>query len=83
MKGLELRQATEEDDNFLYHLKKLTPKHYVECMWGEWNKVWQRDHFRKNFDPSHINIVILDGYPVYHFRSSLNAKLVGGVGEAQ
>jgi GNAT superfamily N-acetyltransferase len=55
-----LRQATEADYAFLYHLHKETMKDYVAQTWG-WDEVVQAAMFKDRFDPEHSQIVVVDG----------------------
>jgi len=53
------RSALENDYDFLYALHTATMKEYVNKTWGE--DAFQEDMFRKNFVPTQIQVITLDG----------------------
>jgi ribosomal protein S18 acetylase RimI-like enzyme len=58
-----LRPYTQADKEFVYYVKKLVYKSYVEENWGEWNEEKQRmmfDEFISRYG-SQIKIIIVDG----------------------
>ena len=55
-----LREATEADRGFLWHLHKVTMKEYVSETWG-WDEAFQRSYFEENFDPATRRIIVVDG----------------------
>ena len=57
---VSLRQAASADDEFAYQVKKEALGPYVTQVWG-WDENVQRDFHRKEFDPSHLQIVTLGG----------------------
>ncbi|HEX8903581.1 MAG TPA: GNAT family N-acetyltransferase [Longimicrobiaceae bacterium] len=61
--GYELRQATDADFEFLWHLHRAAMRPYVERTWG-WDEDAQARRFRAAFDPSHRQIVIVGGEPI-------------------
>lgn len=58
-----LRQATESDSEFAYHVKRAALKEYVEQTWG-WNEGWQRQYHARHFDPSGVQIITYQGMDV-------------------
>ncbi len=58
-----LRQATEADYAFLYHLPRATMKDYVAQTWG-WDETVQAAMFKERFNPGHSQIVVIDGRDV-------------------
>ena len=54
-----LRQATEADYAFLFHLHQASMKDYVTQTWG-WDEVVQQTRFRERFEPAHVQIVVVD-----------------------
>jgi ribosomal protein S18 acetylase RimI-like enzyme len=60
MDEVELRPATQEDLDFLYHVLKATMREYVAQIWG-WDEQWQQAHFRENFDPTRDRVIVLAG----------------------
>jgi ribosomal protein S18 acetylase RimI-like enzyme len=60
MDALTLRSVRAKDRDFLYRLKRATLKEYVEQTWG-WDEGWQQAHFERTFDPTHLQVVVLDG----------------------
>lgn len=58
-----LRQAREDDFNFLYNLKVTCLKEYVAITYG-WDDEYQLQLFTKRFDPSEIQIIAVDDHDV-------------------
>jgi ribosomal protein S18 acetylase RimI-like enzyme len=58
-----LRQATESDSEFAYHVKRAAFKEYVEQTWG-WDEGWQRQYHIRHFDPSDVQIITHQGTDV-------------------
>lgn len=54
---LKIRQCLESDSEYVYSLKKLTLKPYVEQIWG-WDEKWNKQYFRKTFNPDIYQIII-------------------------
>ena len=54
-----LRPASEEDFHFLYDLKVACLKEYVTATYG-WDEAYQRRLFAKRFDPSAMQIIVVD-----------------------
>lgn len=63
MSDVELRPATSEDLDFLYHVHRAAMRDYVAQTWG-WDEQWQREHFRQHFDPSEAEIIRFGGQDV-------------------
>jgi len=58
-----LRQATEADYTFIYHLHRATMKDYVAQTWG-WDEAVQEVMFKERFDPGRSWIIVVDGRDV-------------------
>lgn len=58
-----LRQATEADYAFLFHLYQASMKDYVIQTWG-WDEAGQQVLFREHFDPVRYQIVGVNGRDV-------------------
>lgn len=58
-----VRQATEADYAFLFHLYQASMKDYVTQTWG-WDEAAQQILFRERFEPTHVQIVVVDGRAV-------------------
>lgn len=59
----QLRPYITSDYEFVYHVKKLVYKAYVEENWGEWNEEKQREMFAEfisNYSAD-INIIVIEG----------------------
>lgn len=56
-----LRAITEADYAWLWELKRLTMRPYVELTWGAWDDAAQERFFRQNFSPKTVQIVCVDG----------------------
>lgn len=59
----ELRPATEEDYEFLYHLHAAAIRPSVEAMWG-WDEAFQRDYFHSRWDPAGRQVIVVEGQDV-------------------
>jgi ribosomal protein S18 acetylase RimI-like enzyme len=57
-----LRPATASDYRWLWELKRLTMRPYVEQTWGGWNDVAQEEFFRRNFSSETVQIIMVDGH---------------------
>ena len=58
-----LRQATDDDFDFLYHLHVATVKEYVAAVYG-WDDTFQEKHFKDKFDSTHCQVVVVEGRDV-------------------
>jgi GNAT superfamily N-acetyltransferase len=56
-RGYALRQATADDEGFLYELHREAMRDYVEITWG-WNEGWQRAHFTTSYAPLHNAVIV-------------------------
>ena len=63
------KQYTKDDYWFVYDVKKIVYKKYVEQNWGEWNEIEQVKMF-KDFMDAHskeIKIIVVDGVKIGFF----------------
>lgn len=63
------KQYTKDDYWFVYDVKKIVYKKYVEQNWGEWNEIEQEKMF-KDFMDAHskeIKIIVVDGVKIGFF----------------
>ena len=58
-----LRTASEDDFKFLYNLKVACLKEYVAVTYG-WDDEYQLQLFTKRFDPSEIQVIVVDDHDV-------------------
>lgn len=58
-----LRPATEADYLWLWELKRLTMREYVEQTWGSWNDPAQEAFFRRTFDSRTVQLILVDEKP--------------------
>lgn len=58
-----LRQATEADYAFLFHLHQASMKDYVTLTWG-WDEAVQQTLFRERFAPARCQMVVVEGREV-------------------
>jgi ribosomal protein S18 acetylase RimI-like enzyme len=56
----QLRPATDDDYDFLFHLHVAAIKPYVAATWG-WDDTVQASFFRQKFDPTKRQIILVDG----------------------
>lgn len=59
----KLRQATQTDHDFLYHLHISTIRDAVEATWG-WDEEFQRRYFEERWDPGPRQIIVVEGQDV-------------------
>lgn len=58
-----LRQAGDDDYEFLYDLKVACLKDYVIATWG-WDEEYQQQRFADFFNPTDIQIIVVEGQDV-------------------
>jgi ribosomal protein S18 acetylase RimI-like enzyme len=56
-----LRPATAADYPWLWRLKRLTMRKYVEETWGGWDDAAQEAFFRRTYRSDTVQLVIVDG----------------------
>jgi ribosomal protein S18 acetylase RimI-like enzyme len=56
-----LRAITEADYQWLWELKRLTMRSYVELTWGSWDDAAQERFFRQNFNSKTVQIITVAG----------------------
>ena len=56
-----IRPASAADYTWLWDLKRLTMRPYVEETWGTWDDATQEAFFRKNFSSETVQIIMVDG----------------------
>lgn len=56
-----LRTVSDADYLWLWSLKRETMRVYVEQTWGKWDDEAQAERFRRNFQPDHVQVIVLDG----------------------
>lgn len=56
-----LRAAEPADYAWLWEVKRLTMRPYVEQTWGRWDEPAQERFFRQHFSPHTIQVITLDG----------------------
>lgn len=55
---VRLRPASAADFDFLYQLRRVTMKEYVQAIWG-WDEVAQQERFAASFNPARSQIIIV------------------------
>jgi len=63
MDEISLRQANDNDLDFLWQLHRATMREYVEHTWS-WEDESQEQRFRQKFEPERIQIVLYQGRPI-------------------
>ena len=56
-----LRPATAADYAWLWELKRVTMRPYVEQTWGTWNDQAQEQFFRRSYSSETVQIILVDG----------------------
>lgn len=59
-----LRQATEDDYDFLYRLHAATIREAVEATFGGWDEAFQQARFEEHFQPEVRQIIVVEGRDV-------------------
>jgi ribosomal protein S18 acetylase RimI-like enzyme len=59
-KELQIRQATQSDESWLYQLYCTTMRAYIEKTWG-WDEQFQKNSFKSNLAPEKFNVIVIDG----------------------
>lgn len=59
-----LRQATEDDFDFLYALHVSTIREAVVATWGPWDEGFQRKWFEDHWDPRPQQVIVVEGQDV-------------------
>jgi len=59
-KDYTLRKSTLRDLDFIYMIKRMTLKKYIEEIWG-WDEKYQLDDLRKNFNIENNKIIVSKG----------------------
>jgi ribosomal protein S18 acetylase RimI-like enzyme len=62
--AFSFRPSTAQDYAWLWALKRLTMRPYVEQMWSGWDDDAQEEFFRANFNPATIRVIVVDGRDV-------------------
>lgn len=55
---VKLRAAVAADFDFLYELRQVTMKGYVQAIWG-WDGLAQQERFAASFNPAHSQIIVV------------------------
>lgn len=56
-----LVKASEADSDFVYQLKKVVLKEYVQKTWQRWDEDFQRRFHKENYNTSNIKIIKING----------------------
>lgn len=56
-----LRPATGDDYPWLWELKRLTMREYVERTWGYWDDAAQEAFFLRSYRPDIVQLILVDG----------------------
>ena len=68
MTQFSLRQATAGDCERLYAIQREAMRPYVEQTWG-WDEDFQRERFRRGFDPGATQVVLSSGREIGFVRA--------------
>ena len=63
MESIVLRQATVEDSEFVFLVKKAALGEYIAQTWG-WDEAFQRAFHLKEYEPEKTEIIVLKGQDV-------------------
>ena len=64
MTAYTLRQATNDDYEFLFSLHEAAMREYVEATGWGWQEEWQREYFDRKFDPLRRQIIQVQGQDI-------------------
>jgi len=59
----KIRDATQNDFEDAYNIKKDALQSYVEKTWG-WNEQFQRNYHEKYFEPKNLKIIEVENKPI-------------------
>ena len=63
MVDFKIRNATQDDYEAAYFIKKDALQSYVEKTW-RWNEEFQRDYHEKHFEPNNLKIIEVESKPI-------------------
>ncbi|MFC2093807.1 GNAT family N-acetyltransferase [Bacteroidota bacterium] len=63
MVNFKIRNATQDDYEAVYIIKKDALQSYVENKWG-WNEELQRNYHEKHFEPNNLKIIEAENKPI-------------------
>ena len=75
-KELTFRPVVEKDSHFIYSLKKLTLKQYVEQTWGSWDEEFQVARHNQVFSPEEFEIIQYKGKDIGVLKTQENDESV-------
>lgn len=70
-----VRQATIEDADFFYDVKKIVLKSYIDEIWG-WDEDFQLQFHKENFHLNNTNIITVNGIPAGTVEISENEQRI-------
>ena len=73
-----LRDASDDDYEFLYKLNKITMMKYVEKIWG-WEETVQKKFFKDKFSPKMYKIIVYEGKKDNGLCQNLRYDSIGAV----
>jgi GNAT superfamily N-acetyltransferase len=68
-----LRPAEESDYDFMYQLKVVCLKEYIDATWG-WDEEFQKTHFTEHFYPNKAQIVIVKSQDIGQLSVEVRGK---------
>ncbi len=80
---MEIRPASEADDEFIYQLNRQALGDVIEATWGPWDDDVQREFHRRSVDAARFEIVLLDSERVGAFAAELRDDGVFYVGRIE
>ncbi len=64
LRPYRLRDATADDFELLFGLKRAGYRDHVVATYGAWDEAWQRERFTTKFDPKSVQVIVVDGRDV-------------------
>ena len=75
-KELTFRSVVDKDSDFIYLLKKMTLKQYVEQTWGSWDEEFQVARHNQVFSPEKFEIIQYEGKDIGVLKTQENDESV-------
>ena len=72
MEGLKSRKARATDSGFVFAVKKVAFREYVEQIWG-WDEVYQKELHNRRFASQDLRIIQFNGIDVGFLSASANS----------
>jgi GNAT superfamily N-acetyltransferase len=62
--GIIIKDSGQEDFDFLWKVRRVTMKRYLEQTWGRWDEDWQKEQFQDSLREFPHRIIEWQGQPI-------------------